>query len=51
MVTVSVSLGALAGVAGYIGWGLGLGHFDWWPWATLGGLVGLAAGLFAMWER
>jgi hypothetical protein len=42
---VSVALGAIAGLVGYISWVLDLGAFRWWLWAGAGGVIGLSVGL------
>jgi H+/Cl- antiporter ClcA len=46
---ISVVLGAMAGVVGYLAWLLQVSNNDWWPWALVGGIVGLAVGVVAAW--
>jgi hypothetical protein len=46
---ISVVLGALAGVVAYIAWLFDLGADLWWPWALIGGILGLAVGVVAAW--
>lgn len=48
---ISVLFGALAGAVGYLAWLLELSNYTWWPWAFVGGLVGLAVGLVASWPE
>jgi hypothetical protein len=46
---MSVVVGALAGVVGYLAWLLEISNNDWWPWALVGGILGLAVGVVAAW--
>jgi len=42
---ISIIVGALSGVVGYISWLVALSDFKWRPWAGIGGAVGLEVGL------
>jgi len=33
---ISIIVGALSGVVGYISWLVALSDFKWWPWAGIG---------------
>jgi hypothetical protein len=49
VLTISVVLGALAGVVAYIAWILEVGAYKWSPWAGVGAILGLAVGVVAAW--
>ena len=49
VLTVSVVIGALAGVVAYLAWLFELGTYKWWPWAGVGAMLGLAVGVVAAW--